>query len=190
MQTEAPPPPSNTVGANQLTRTDKRKLVRAKNRGEEIVKQAGKLSTPERKCTGKVKLRDDAGEYLRDEAGAVRTRPCKNSPIPGGFVCWKHGGKAPQVLAKAKKRLLAMAEPALIRLGELAHQNVHPPTALGAVKEILDRATTEQALGAKLAKAAEKDTRPIINIGIVGGVPQSVTVASLPVLTGDTTEDV
>lgn len=32
---------------------------------------------------------------------------CKRRPIPGGTVCVKHGGGAPQVQAKAAERLLA-----------------------------------------------------------------------------------
>lgn len=34
------------------------------------------------------------------------TRQCKKMAIDGGFVCFKHGGKAPQVMAAAKRRLL------------------------------------------------------------------------------------
>lgn len=34
---------------------------------------------------------------------------CKRAPIPGGTVCKKHGGGAPQVQAKAKERLLVAA---------------------------------------------------------------------------------
>jgi hypothetical protein len=37
---------------------------------------------------------------------------CQRRPIAGGTVCPMHGGKAPQVVAKAKERLLFAADPA------------------------------------------------------------------------------
>lgn len=39
--------------------------------------------------------------------------PCGRAPIPGGFVCVLHGGKAPQVQKSAKARLLAGADLAI-----------------------------------------------------------------------------
>jgi HEAT repeat protein len=39
--------------------------------------------------------------------------------VPGGLVCVKHGGKAPQVQAKARERLLVAADPAAGVLIEL-----------------------------------------------------------------------
>lgn len=33
------------------------------------------------------------------------TRPCKKAPILGGVVCDRHGGRAPQVKAKAQERI-------------------------------------------------------------------------------------
>lgn len=38
---------------------------------------------------------------------------CARAPIPGGSVCINHGGGAPQTIAAAKARLLAMVEPVL-----------------------------------------------------------------------------
>lgn len=171
------------------------KTPRAKSVGEakalaaKLIAQARALEEGERICTGKAKVRDAEGKPVVGPDGKIVKRPCKNHAIRGGFVCQMHGGSAPQVRKKAARRLLAMAEPAMIRLGELAHQDGHLPTALGAVKEILERAGNfEQALGPKAARAEEKDTRPIINIGIVGGVPL-VTVQGKPVLEGAVTPD-
>lgn len=161
--------------ARQSGKTDKG-LVKA-------VKQAGLLLPEERICTAKVKLRERGGkEYRRDEQGNVLTRPCRNRAIIGGFVCWHHGGKAPQVRAKAERRLLAMVEPSIMRLEELAQQNEHLPTALAAVRTVLERAG-DAAIGALSKQAPEADTRPIINIGIaVGGIAPKpdVKVGLLP----------
>jgi hypothetical protein len=38
---------------------------------------------------------------------------CSRAPIVGGFVCHFHGGAAPQTKALARRRLLAMVDPAL-----------------------------------------------------------------------------
>lgn len=65
---------------------------------------------------------------------------CKKAPIPGGAVCVMHGGGAPQVQQAAKLRLAALVDPAITRLGELLKQKKNDKVALGAVKDILDRA--------------------------------------------------
>lgn len=59
-------------------------------------------------CTGRVKVRDDAGELVRDESGEIKTRPCTKYAIDGGTVCRQHGGSAPQVRAKAQVRAEVM----------------------------------------------------------------------------------
>lgn len=68
------------------------------------------------RCTGRVKVkllgddgepvRDDDGHVVheRDERGEIITRSCINAPIRGGTVCHAHGGRAPQVKAKAAVR--------------------------------------------------------------------------------------
>jgi hypothetical protein len=53
------------------------------------------------KCNGRVPLKDDDGQMLRDTDGQVQTRPCERPAIAGGKVCPAHGGKAPRVKAKA-----------------------------------------------------------------------------------------
>lgn len=73
---------------------------------------------------------------------------CKRRPIPGGTVCVKHGGGAPQVQLKAEERLLALRVPAVIRLEELMNQKEFPSVAIAAVKDVLDR-------DGKLGKAKE-----------------------------------
>jgi hypothetical protein len=64
---------------------------------------------------------------------------CKRRPIPGGAVCVMHGGGAPQVQAANRARLLALVDPALVRLGQLVQEKKQVGVALGAVKDVLDR---------------------------------------------------
>ena len=64
---------------------------------------------------------------------------CKRRPIPGGTVCVKHGGGAPQVKAAAAKRLDELRPKAIQRLDWLLDQEAFPTVILGAVKDILDR---------------------------------------------------
>jgi hypothetical protein len=66
-------------------------------------------------------------------------KQCGRPPIPGGTVCRYHGGAAPQVMAKANDRLTAYQDKAIDRLFQLAEQTEFPSTALGAVKDVLDR---------------------------------------------------
>ncbi len=64
---------------------------------------------------------------------------CKRRPIPGGPVCVKHGGGAPQVKAKALERLLALQNPAIDRLTQLIDQVEFPTVAYQAARDVLDR---------------------------------------------------
>lgn len=64
---------------------------------------------------------------------------CSAFPIHGGTVCVVHGGRAPQVKAKAEERIRDMVDPALNRLLKLIDDD-SSGVALGAVKDVLDRA--------------------------------------------------
>jgi hypothetical protein len=64
---------------------------------------------------------------------------CRRPAIPGGTVCYYHGGAAPQVQASAKERLAALVDPAIDRMVKLI-KSKRDPVALGAVKDVLDRA--------------------------------------------------
>lgn len=56
--------------------------------------------------------------HVKCAAHRLDGKPCLGMPMLGGPVCRKHGGKAPQVQAKAKRRLaLAEAMGELDRLG-------------------------------------------------------------------------
>jgi hypothetical protein len=127
----------------------KRTTQRAR-RANELVKTAAAVVEGERRCKA---IKKDG-------------KRCGKHAIKGGRVCPTHGGSAPQVKANAQKRLLAMCEPAIMRLEALIHQDGHLPTALGAVTQVLNR-----TLGAVGKDGGEQDSRPIINIGIkVGGI--------------------
>lgn len=64
---------------------------------------------------------------------------CKRRPIPGGFVCKKHGGGAPQVQRSAKERLMALQPKAIQTLETLLNATDFPTVQLGAAKDVLDR---------------------------------------------------
>ncbi len=134
----------------------------------------------ERRCAGRSKVRDAQLKPILDAEGKVQWKPCQAPPIRGGTVCIKHGGKAPHVRAAANRRLLAMVEPSLIRLEDLAHQDEHPPTALGAIRTILER--VGNPIGVLKTAGEVKDTRPQITIGIaVGGInPPTMQVTEAP----------
>jgi hypothetical protein len=89
-----------------------------------------------RRASGEIKPED----YRRCTAKRHGTNiPCRRWAIIGGYVCVKHGGLTPQVREAAKQRLLQMLDPTLARLAELRDQDEHPPTALGACVQILNR---------------------------------------------------
>lgn len=64
---------------------------------------------------------------------------CKRRPIPGGTVCVKHGGGAPQVQQAAMERLRALAHPAVDALQWLITQRDFPSAAYSASRDVLDR---------------------------------------------------
>lgn len=142
---------------------------------ERVAEQSG-ASTPRsrRHRTNKliaqaIKIRD--GEARHCKAIKKTGEPCKKYAIKGGLVCTTHGGSAPQVRAAANKRLLAMVEPSLIRLADLVQQSEHMPTALGAIRTVLERAGTVTPIGPLGKDTSEGNTRPVLQIGInIGGL--------------------
>ena len=64
---------------------------------------------------------------------------CKKPPVLGATVCRMHGGAAPQVIASAQQRLLAIQFPAIARLATLVEQTDYPSTAYQASRDVLDR---------------------------------------------------
>lgn len=75
----------------------------------------------------------------------------------GGNVCYHHGGNAPQVKAKAQRRLQQAADALVQRLlGFALDGTVADPVALQAIRDALDRA----GLGAQQALAVEVKQEP------------------------------
>ena len=67
--------------------------------------------------------------------------PCQRPPIRGGTVCATHGGRAPQVKARARQRLDEASDKAAFALVQMLQDETIPPAVrLGAVKDLLDRA--------------------------------------------------
>lgn len=64
---------------------------------------------------------------------------CKRRPIPGGAVCVKHGGGAPQVKAAAERRLADLVPKAVEYYDWLLTQRDYPSAGLGAANAVWDR---------------------------------------------------
>jgi hypothetical protein len=80
------------------------------------------------------------GSFVPCTATAKGSRKrCKRRPIPGGTVCVKHGGGAPQVQFKAMERLLALQPKAVGRMEALIDQEAFPTVAYAAARDVLDR---------------------------------------------------
>lgn len=78
----------------------------------------------------------------RCTARSTRTgEPCKRPAMLGGNVCRSHGGAAPQVRAKAKRRLEQASDALVQRLLQFAIDGgVDDNVALRAIRDALDRA--------------------------------------------------
>lgn len=94
---------------------------------------------------GRIKARDhmdsvDQMERPRCVATAKGSRQrCKRPPIPGGTVCKKHGGGAPQVQAAAARRLADLIPKAVEYYDWLLSQKDYPSAGLGAANAVWDR---------------------------------------------------
>lgn len=102
------------------------------------------------RCTGRVTVKNEDGRIQFDANGEALTRRCCNFPIAGGTVCNFHGGRAPQVKAKAAVR----AELASWGLGD---STVDPgETLLRLVSQSAARAELYATLLAEAYDAAER----------------------------------
>jgi hypothetical protein len=77
-------------------------------------------------------------------AKTSRGTPCRSNGLAGTTICRAHGGSAPQVLAKARQRLLLAPDPVAARLIEIA---MSPKTELGVAI-----ASTREIVPAKPAR--------------------------------------
>ncbi len=94
---------------------------------------------------GRIKARNhmDGPDHMDTPRCTARAKGtgerCKRRPIPGGTVCVKHGGGAPQVQFVAEERLKALQPPAVRKLAHWIDQDEFPTVSLGACKDVLDR---------------------------------------------------
>jgi hypothetical protein len=65
---------------------------------------------------------------------------CKRAPIRGGTVCTSHGGGAPAVREKARRRLLASQDWLMSELLRIAKSSKNEGVKLKAIRDALDRA--------------------------------------------------
>jgi hypothetical protein len=84
---------------------------------------------------------------------------CKRRPIPGGTVCVKHGGGAPQVQEAAMARLLKLQHPAIDALTELMVQKEYPSTRYAAARDVLDRTIGKPAESVAVTHSGGIDVR-------------------------------
>ena len=84
---------------------------------------------------------------------------CTRPAIAGGTVCRFHGGSAPQVIAAARMRLLALIDPAISTLarGVLKRSGIPTPQEIQAAKDLLDRAGLKAADSLRLVDKDDND---------------------------------
>lgn len=71
-------------------------------------------------------------------------------------MCDTHGGRAPQVKAKALERLLALQDPAITRLASLIDQEQFPSVAYAAARDVLDRTLGKPAESVQVSTPEDK----------------------------------
>lgn len=105
---------------------------------------------------------DPSPDLRRCTAHSSRTgEPCKLPPVKGSNVCRSHGAAAPQVKAKARRRLEDAADRMARELLKMAtDDNVGAGVKLAAIKDALDRA----GVSARNAVDVEVGTRPFEQI--------------------------
>ena len=80
----------------------------------------------------------------RCQAHTTKGAPCRNPAIRGLKVCRSHGGNTRNAREAARRNILELVDPAVLRLAEAL--NIEAATAndwavvMRAVKEVLDRA--------------------------------------------------
>jgi hypothetical protein len=115
-----------------------------------LVQKGGENSTDARRCTAR---------------SSQTGKRCKNASILGGRVCRFHGGAAPQTIAKAAERLLALEHPAIdvfkrVLEADEAHPE-HRALAVRVAATVLDRT------GHKHPEKLELESRQTLDASIL-----------------------
>jgi hypothetical protein len=143
---------------------------------EEVAERLAKRMALEANMTA-----EQYAEYRKGKCSALTSgvygpvRPCDRLAIKGGTVCQIHGGSAKQTKEAARKRIMEEVFPTIDRLTQIRDQDGHMPSALGASKELLNRAMGKpEATQGQLGAGA-----PIILIGErLGALPVQVIEAN------------
>ncbi|GAA2053042.1 hypothetical protein [Williamsia deligens] len=115
-------------------------------------------------------MRWQDGRQPPRQCSAHRTNgePCRRAAINGGNVCGTHGGRSPQVKAKARVRLEMAADRVAKELLHIATDDASPPAVkLAAIKDALDRA----GVSAKTTVEVEPGARfqEVLDVVLAGG---------------------
>lgn len=110
---------------------------------------------------------------------------CRSEALDGTTVCYKHGGAAPQVVAKAAVRIQMTADAAAAYMrGVLEDPNVSDREKIVAAKDILDRAglggTQKHLVGVAQLDPVEQLFQDILSTPGALADPSAVQVRALP----------
>lgn len=102
--------------------------------------------TPLQTCSKHNRCPDCTNDYIPDGQRRCNgtshqtTHRCGRAATPGAYVCASHGGKSPQVRAKAQLRLVELIDPAIATLAREMAQAKSSIDRQRAANSILDRA--------------------------------------------------
>lgn len=106
--------------------------------------------------------------------------PCRANAIVGGTVCVTHGGRAPQVRAKALERMAAQVDPVLTELFAMyTNEKVDHAVKVRIMHDILDRTGFRPIDQLKLSGDAEAPLEIIIT-RTAGDVPRAESAPLVP----------
>lgn len=103
---------------------------------------------------------------------------CGQRPIPGGFVCRYHGGKAPQVQRSARGRLAELVMPAIETLNHERENAKRSADRQRAANSILDRAGITRGHSAEVDAARALLLERILTLRAESGKPDPLELVA------------